>query len=365
MPASELSLLRAWPRLAQHLPRHAVLELPTPVEPLSIDGAPSDQVFVKRDDRCSRLIGGNKPRKLELLVGAAVARGSKRLVTTGGLGTHHGLATTILGRDAGLSTTLVLVRQPLTAEVQELLRLDAAYGARLLYAGGYGGGVPGAALQGTRALVGSTLAGERPFLVATGGSSTRGTVGIVSAGLELAEQVRAGVLPAPAQVWTAVGSGGTLAGLVAGLRLSGLPTRVVGVLVTDILAPSPRKLARAAHDVVRWLRRYEPAIPEVAVTSDDFELVVDHLGPGYGAATPEGLAAMEAAAGQGLNLEVTYTAKCLAALRDRATRGKLPNGPIVFWNTHNSVDVGAQAPRPPDGSNLPLRFRAFVEAPLD
>ena len=75
--------------------------------------------------------------------------------------------------------------------------------------------------------------------------------------------------------------------------------------------------------------------------------------PGYGAATPEGLAAMEVAAGQGLNLEVTYTAKCLAALMDRATRSKLPNGPIVFWNTHNSVDLAARAPRPPDRSQRP------------
>ena len=55
----------------------------------------------------------------------------------------------------------------------------------------------------------------------------------------------------------------------------------------------------------------------------------------------------------------------LAALTDRATRGKLPNGPIVFWNTHNSVDLAAQAPRPPDGSDLPQRFRAFLEAPVD
>jgi D-cysteine desulfhydrase len=365
MPASELPLFRAWPKLARHLPRHAVLELPTPVEPLSIPGAPSDQVFVKRDDRCSPLFGGNKPRKLELLVGAAVERGSKRLITTGGLGTHHGLATTVVGLDAGLSTTLVLVHQPLTAEVQELLKLDAAYGARLLYAGGFADGVPGAALQGVRALVGSTLAGERPYLVATGGSSTRGTVGILSAGLELAEQVRAGVLPPPDQVWTAVGTGGTLAGLVAGLRLSGLPTRVVGVLVTDILAPSPHKLARAARDVVRWLRRYEPAIPEVAVTPDDFELVVDHLGPGYGAPTPEGFAALEAAAGQGLQLETTYTAKCLAALMDRAARDGLPTGPIVFWNTHNSVDLAARAPRPPDGSSVPRNFRAFLDATVD
>ena len=35
----------------------------------------------------------------------------QRLVTVGGLGTNHGLATTILGREAGLVTTLLLVDQ--------------------------------------------------------------------------------------------------------------------------------------------------------------------------------------------------------------------------------------------------------------
>ncbi|MDX1648953.1 MAG: 1-aminocyclopropane-1-carboxylate deaminase, partial [Myxococcota bacterium] len=70
------------------------------------------RLFVKDDGRSSPLYGGNKPRKLEWVIGAARARGARRLVTTGGLGSHHGLATTILGRAAGLATTLVLVDQP-------------------------------------------------------------------------------------------------------------------------------------------------------------------------------------------------------------------------------------------------------------
>jgi len=326
------------------------------VEPLALDGLRAGSLFAKRDDRCCPLYGGNKPRKLEFVVGSATARGARRLVTTGGLGSNHGLATTIVGRNAGLAATLVLLRQPVTPEVRHALLLDAAYGAKLVY----GANVPGTALQVLRVLAASALRGEKPFLVSTGGSSTRGTVGFVSAGLELAEQVRAGALPAPAQVWVAVGTGGTLAGLVAGLKLAGLPTRVVGVIVTDILPPTPRSLARAARAVLRRLRRAEPRIPEVPVSPADFDLVHDQLGVGYGAPTPAARDAVAAAAACGLVLETTYTGKCVAAIRGRAASGALPDGPLLFWNTYNGVDVEALAPRPLDPAALPARFREFL-----
>jgi hypothetical protein len=89
--------------------------------------------------------------------------------------------------------------------------------------------------------------GERPVLVPTGGSSALGNVGFVAAAFELAEQVASGALPAPREIYVPVGSGGTLAGLMLGARLAGLDTRVVGVLVTDLLPPSPARLARLAR----------------------------------------------------------------------------------------------------------------------
>ena len=59
----------------------------------------------------------------------------------------------------------------------------------------------------------------------TGGTSALGTIGYVNAGLELADQVRAGALPEPAAIFVPLGSGGTVAGLLLGLRLAGLRTR--------------------------------------------------------------------------------------------------------------------------------------------
>lgn len=357
---SELALFRLRPALRRLLPRHPALSVPTRVEELALPGVPPAALWVKRDDRSCPLYGGNKPRKLEFVIGAARARRSQRLVTTGALGTHHGLATTILGRDAGLATSVVLIRQPLTQEVRHTLLLHAAYGARLVY----GGNVPGAALQATRVLAAATLRGERPFLVATGGSSWRGNVGFVNAALELAAQVQAGECPEPAQLYVAVGTGGTLTGLVTGLKLAGLRTRVVGVLVTDILPPSPRRLARGARSLLSRLRRLDPGLPDLLVSPADFDLERGQLGPGYGAPTEAAERAVAAAAAAGLELETTYTGKCLAEILERARNATLPESPVLFWNTYNGVDLEALAPAPLEPAALPRGLRHLLERGL-
>jgi D-cysteine desulfhydrase len=340
---SEPALFRAFPALRQRCPRRAFTALPTPVEPFPLDGAPKGGLYVKRDDRSSSAYGGNKPRKLEFIIGAALARGARRLVTSGALGTNHGLATTILGREVGLATTLVLVPQPVTPGVRRSLLLHAAYGADLVF----GANIPAAALRGAAAVAAAALRGERPFLVPPGGSSTQGALGFVSAGLELAEQVRDGELLEPAEVWVPVGSGGTLAGLTAGLRMAGLASRV--------------GLARSATASVRRLRALGADVPEFAITPSDFDLVRDQIGPGYGSPTAAGREAVEAADRCGVRLETTYTGKALAALRERASRGDWPDRPVLFWNTYNSVDVETCTPRPLDPASLPARIRRILE----
>ena len=353
--AGEPALLRAYPGLRARLPRRAALSGPTPVEPLPLPGFDAGALFVKRDERSCPLYGGNKPRKLEWILGQALARGSRRVVTTGGLGTNHGLATAILARDAGLATTLVLVRQPLTQAARRTLLLHAAWGATLVW----GGSVAGAALQTLRVLATGVARGEHPMLVATGGASLRGAIGFVSAALALAEQGRAGALPAPRRIFVPVGTGGTIVGLVAGLRLAGLATRVVGVLVSDLLPPSPARLAARARAVLRLLHRLDASVPVAEIRRGDLELVRDQLGPGYGAPTPAARRAVEIAGGAGLALETTYTGKCLAGLLARAGEAAA-RAPDLFWNTYNAVDVAASAPAPLDPARLPPRLQRIL-----
>jgi D-cysteine desulfhydrase len=336
-PVAPPALFQRFPALRGRVPHRPFLTGPTPVSRISLPGVPD--LWVKRDERSAALYGGNKPRKLEFLLGEAEARGARRVMTTGGIGTHHGLATAIFAGSCGIATTLVLVDQPVTAEVRESLRLFSGFGAEVVDARS----VAGAVRHGARVLARSWLRGERPYYVPTGGTSATGNLGFVSAGLELAAQVREGLLPAPATLFLPIGSGGSVAGVALGLRLAGLETRVVGVLATDILPPSPERLARLARAALRRLRRADPGLPELRFEARDFEVARDQLGPGYGAATPEAEAALAEAAAAGLRLEPTYSAKCFAELLARGRRGELPQGPVLFWNTFNGVEVKAPA----------------------
>lgn len=352
--ATEPALLRLHPAL-RALPRAPFVHSATPVEPLALAGLPPGTCFVKRDDRSCPLYGGNKPRKLEFVLGAAAARGARRLLTTGGIGTHHGLATAILGRSLGMATTVVCVPQPLTKHVLEQLEAMLAFGAELRFARS----VPGAAVQTVRALVRSALAGERPQLVPTGGSSALGDIGFVSAAFELAEQIEAGVAPAPNEIYLPIGSGGSLSGLALGARLAGLRARIIGVLVTDILPPGPRRIAALARATLARLRRLDPTLPAVSIGPADFEITRAQLGPGYGAETEAGRTTAKRASAAGLMLEQTYTAKCLSELLAREADGRA-KPPLLFWNSYNSVDFWAHAPVRPGLDGLPPSLRQWI-----
>lgn len=343
-------LARRLPHL-HDVPRLPLTTLPTPVEPLERLGrmAGIAPPWIKRDDRSGLLYGGNKPRKLELLLGAACARGRRRVLTFGGIGTHHGLATAVAARAAGIATTLVLVPQPVTPHVQRCLRLLHALGAEMHLARS----TPDAVRQGLAILAGGWIRGEPPVVIPTGGTSVLGALGYLNAGLELAEQVGAGLLPEPAAIFVALGSGGTVAGLLAGLRLGRLSSRVVAVLVTDILPPSHRRLLRLAR---ACLARWAPAA-RVSLSAHDLEIERGFIGAGYGAPTPEADAARRLLIdAEGITLETTYTGKCLAAmLRQVATRWR--GQPVLFWNTFSNVEP-AIVPSPPEA--LPAPFRRFV-----
>ena len=356
-PTAELALVRPFPALAS-LPRHALTNLPTPVQPLARLARRCDlgALWIKRDDCSGPLYGGNKPRKLEWLLGDARRRGRRAVITFGGIGTHHGLATALCARDAGLRTLLVLLPQPVTEHVRHCLLLDYAAGAELYLAQS----VAGVAATGLRLCAEGLLRGQPPAIIPTGGTSAVGVVGYVNAAFELAEQVRVGAMPEPDAIFVPLGSGGTVAGLVLGCRLAGLRSRIVAVLVTDILPPSRNRLAGIARATLRRLRGAAPDLPALDLGPDDFTVVREYLGAAYGAVTEGGLAAQRLLLEEeGLALETTYTAKCLAALLDLATRPPYRDQTVLFWNTYSSVDPAAALGRLPDWRELPSPFHRF------
>jgi D-cysteine desulfhydrase len=227
-----------------------------------------------------------------------------------------------------MRTVLILVPQPEDDHVRAPLAAIRQTGAVLRFAGGPLRGLA----AGLRELaVHAASDPALPYFMPPGGSVPRGCVGYACAGLELGNQVRAGEIPEPERLVVAAGSGGTAAGLLLGLRLAGLRTRVVAVLVNDLTPLSARSIAGLANRTAMLLRRGGAHVPAFALGPDDLELRREWLGGGYGHGTEAGAAATERLAGEGVRLEPVYTAKAAAAAL--ALREEPTSGPLLYWHT--------------------------------
>lgn len=270
--------------------------------------------------------GGNKVRKLEWIIPEAQRRGVRTLFTVGGIGTHWGLACALYGREHGLRTVLGLVDQPVDDHVRaQLARLEAS-GAEL-----HRSRSPNRLrVAGPLLLLRNATGGRLPWYLPAGGSNPFGTLGYVDTALELAAQVAADQLPEPATVVVPIGSAGTAAGLTLGLRIAGLRTRVLGIVVNDAFPLDAPVIARLATRTAHLLEEHgATGLPTIAPT--DLDTRADWLGRTYGDPTPASTRMVARARQAGLELEPVYTGKALAALADLAA--ELP-GPVLWFNTH-------------------------------
>jgi len=90
--------------------RYRLFDGPTAIEPLTSLNAELDgvRIFVKRDDVSGIGAGGNKLRKLEFLLGEAIAQGADTMLTVGGRQSNHARLTAAASARAGLKCELVL-----------------------------------------------------------------------------------------------------------------------------------------------------------------------------------------------------------------------------------------------------------------
>ncbi len=334
MPDSAHPIYAALPGLAEHLPCAGFAVLPTPVQAGAVDGK---SLWIKRDDLSHPEYGGNKVRKLEFILAQARADGRRRVVSFGATGTHHGLATAIFCRKLQLECELLLFDQPETPQVRENVRRLMAEGAQLRHCHSLARTIMRYGLHPGR------LRRDTLFLFA-GGSNELGVLAFINAALELAEQIRAGALPAPGRIYCPLGSGSTLAGLTLGVALAGLDCEVVGVRVADArLGPFPActeaTVAALMQRCLRWLEHRGISWPARVPAPR-----IDHrwIGAGYGHATAAGEAAARAfESAVGVPLDPTYTAKTFAAVQAAlAEEAKA----LLYWHTLSSAGAPDVAP---------------------
>jgi L-cysteate sulfo-lyase len=278
---------------------------PTPLEPaprLAVSlGLRPESLRIKRDDLTGLGAGGNKVRKLEWTVGAALAAGADTLVTTGAPQSNHARLTAAAAARLGLDVVLVLAGSP--AEPAGNLLLDALLGATVIWAGDTGQEPAQDVLDAAARDAAERLraAGRRPAVIPFGGSNAVGARGYRVAADEIVGQ-----FPDFDHLVCAVGSGGTMAGLVARLGVG----RVLGVHTGAVDDPAQRVVALLA------------AMGETDVAATDLRLRTDQVGDGYDTLPPAAAAALRQAAGtEGLILDPVYTARALAGLAAEIDEG--------------------------------------------
>ncbi len=207
------------------VPVHSLAPSPSP-----LDDAPRlraalgcrPRLLVKRDDALAFAFGGNKVRKIRYVLAEAQAAGADMLITCGGVQSNHARVTAAAAAVSGMGCLIVANGDPPERLTGNAL-LDALLGAQVRYVPRREDRQP-AMNEAAREL---SARGRRPFVVPLGASTPRGALGLVGAVGELVEQL--GGREAPDTIVHATSSGGTQAGLIAGCRLHGLATRVIGI----------------------------------------------------------------------------------------------------------------------------------------
>jgi len=139
-----------------------------------------------------------------------------------------------------------------------------------------------------------------PYAVPEGGSNALGSLGYVNAAFEIAEQTKD---KRPTSIVVPVGSGGTLAGLVVGIKHAGLDIPVIGLAVCDDTAT----FVKIVDDIAAELHKdYGLA----QISNKDYEVIDTYKGIGYAKSTDEELDLLASTAQKdGILFDPVYTIK--------------------------------------------------------
>ncbi len=321
-------------------PRLPLGHWPTPLEPCHRlrDAVGGPLVWLKRDDCSGLAIGGNKTRKLEYLLGAAIADGCSGVITFGALQSNHARQTAAACARAGLTCDLILTRAVDRSDEHYLhsgnLLLDHLLGAAVHVVED-----PDAAFVLFAELLESAAAeGRQLYGFGPGGSDAVGTLGYVRAALELAAQARDLELNVQ-ELDVAASTAGTAAGLAIGTALAEWHVRIEVACVYHSASETAAELGGLVQATATALGGLSEG--RARYRTDDAP-----LGPGYGIPTPAGQGAIELLARtEGVLLDPVYTAKAFGHLLSRIASGELDDDEdVVFVHTGGSPGLFAYAP---------------------
>ena len=303
-------------------PALKLANLPTPIERMRSSREFPDlpNVYIKRDDLTGAALSGNKVRKLEFALAEAAAADARAVVTCGGIQSNHARATAIAAARLGLRPVLIL-RGAEPAESDGNVLLDRLAGAEIRFVTQD----EWPRVNETMAEIAAELgaAGEKAYVVPEGASYPPGVFGYIRAAQEIGEAEKALGIEFDAIV-TAVGSGGTSAGLMYGKRIFGLKGSILGINVLETPESFALRIAAISEAfVAKYKTRYRGASWFERIAANEVEIAGGYDGPAYAVPTKAGLELIRLFARRtGLFLDPAYTGKAMLGLVGEAARGR-------------------------------------------
>lgn len=248
------------------------------------------QLLVKREDRSHPFISGNKWRKLKYPMRTAWEQGKSHLITFGGAYSNHLLATAAAGAKYGFRTTGIVRGEEVNNPILHWCKL---FGMELKF-------ISRTAYQDKETLHAELeMRFPEALLIPEGGNSAEGMLGVA----ELVNELPV----ATDHLFTAVGTGATLHGLIAGRNNTSHHFHLHGIWVLKGMSALDSSFAADARGPV--------------TLHHDF-----HFG-GYAKTSPELWTFIQSFATQtGILLDQVYEGKMMYAVKTLLEAGVFPEG---------------------------------------
>ena len=309
--------------------RLSLARIPTPLQKLERIGTElGAELYVKRDDMTGLELSGNKVRKLEFLLAEALDSGADTVVTCGGVQSNHCRATAAACVRLGLSCHLILRTETPEPPYDGNLLLDYLFGATFTF-------MPfpeykkNEEFDFKEVIEGLRRMGKKPFFIPVGGSVPMGCWGYACAFEETVSQIeKLGIKKA--QFVSAVGSGGTHAGLVLGKAL--MRRNDIGISGFNV-CDTPECFREKTTALLKGAK--ERFNLSINAEEASYSIIGGYVGPGYAQAYPELIETMKwAALKEAIILDPVYTGKAFHGLVTEIRAGRFPRrDPIVFFHT--------------------------------
>lgn len=314
-------------QISRQIPRRMLAHYPTPLMRANrlSESLGGNELWFKRDDLISFGLGGNKIRGLEVMLADAMAQNADCLITGAGVQSNHVRATAAVATYAGMQCIAVYWGSS-PASVDGNFRVTKMLNAGIRFTGDN----DRASVDAHIPRVASEMQeqGCRTYAIPRGGACMMGVLGHVLAVFEFYHQCLFQKLE-PDVIVLAVGSGGTYAGWLLGIRLLNLPWKLECFTVSREAVEVSRQVADLATQAARHLKL------DWTFNAADAPVQGGFIGPGYGIPSPEAAEAIKLIGrSEGILLDPTYTGKAMAGMLHGIRNKLFDDGQrIVFVHT--------------------------------